>query len=206
MKSGPWPWREPQLAPTPTGPNSPPVSTPGFPKLFCPPQKPLLFTTFSQRFPWIPQTFLISQNSDKRTALIWDRNPGSGTTTPRLLGGSPLSESRNAFADGSIRSRWSRLSKHFGILTNGSRRTAAGWSCLNPGPGPGPGPGPYKKKVGSPVYWYRGRQALARPGGIQEKSGQSCLWYRGRLPPGQRWQQRWQQRKTSISCVVSGSF
>ena len=61
---------------------------------------------------------------------------GSGTTIPRLFGGSRLSESRNVLTDGSIGSEWSRLQRHFEILTKGSRRAAAGWSCLNLDSGP----------------------------------------------------------------------
>ena len=53
-----------------------------------------------------------------------------GPEPNRLFGGSRLSESRNVLTDGSIGSEWSRLQNHFEILTKGSRRTAAAWTCL----------------------------------------------------------------------------
>ena len=78
-------------------------------------QKPMVCATFSPCF-W------------KLSAL---NRRFQVTTVPLLFGGSRLSESRNVLTDGSIGRIWSRLQKHFDILTDGSRRTAAGWSYMD---------------------------------------------------------------------------
>ena len=69
------------------------------------------------------------RKNDSVLATEHARSPRRATI-PRLFGGSRLSESRNVLTVYSIRSRWSRLQNHFRILTDGSRRTAAGWTKM----------------------------------------------------------------------------
>jgi len=70
----------------------------------------------------------VSQPSASQPSVSQPSGPFPSTTMPRLFGGSPLSESRNGFADGSIGSEWSRLSRNPPWATDGGRRTAARWN------------------------------------------------------------------------------